>query len=109
MQGKEPGQEVLWTSSNVVNSQFPNVATATVKVGCRGLFLSLHCCPMTPRNPHHQQVGSVDSNFDGLADVINMVASVQAPWPVYGVKALGQLNYSFSVGGSLGHGRTNTS
>ncbi len=43
------------------------------------------------------QAGEYDSNFDGKPDVIRVTARVAGPYQVYGVTALLQFNYSFSV------------
>ncbi|MEW5312578.1 MAG: hypothetical protein WDW38_004202 [Sanguina aurantia] len=69
-EGNDIGQEMIWTSSPSINTEFGSkYVAATV------------------------QASEQDLNFDGKPDIIEFTATVAGAYPVYGVKALLQFTY----------------
>ncbi|MEW5302683.1 MAG: hypothetical protein WDW36_005441 [Sanguina aurantia] len=74
-EGNDIGQEMIWTSSPSINTEFGSkYVAATV------------------------QASEQDLNFDGKPDIIEFTATVAGAYPVYGVKALLQFTYVLKGG-----------
>lgn len=72
-QGALPDESYVWSTSPIIQQQFASS------------FI-----------PANVQYGEEDWNFDGKPDVLQFSFSVQAPVPIFSVKALVQVTYSYN-------------